>query len=126
MKSRTDCQDAPRARERERKRLIYARIQCIRLFDCAFPSWMDRGVTIKGTVHRFYTGGPRNRRQLRNTVYFNRFILDPCGQPLLLISWCHRSVQSRITGTASDHFGPIHDNIISTIAAGEIEKTKDS
>ena len=27
-----------------------------------------------GTVHRFYMGGPRNRLQLRNTVYIQRFL----------------------------------------------------
>ena len=28
--------------------------------------------TVKGAVHRFYMGGPRDRLQLRNTVYFKR------------------------------------------------------
>ena len=50
---------------------------------------------IKGTVHRFYKGGPRNPLQFGITVCFKCFKFFRSLWPLLSISWCNGAVQNR-------------------------------
>ena len=58
---------------------------CAPIIELPIPYNIDAMITIKdilkhifkGAVHRFYIGGPRNRLQLRKTVYFKRFTFFP-------------------------------------------------
>ena len=40
---------------------------------CMPPFYIHISLSTKGTVYRFYTKGPGNRLQLRNTGYFKSF-----------------------------------------------------
>ena len=50
--------------------------------------------TLKGTVYILFMEGPRNRLQLRNTVYFKRVLFFRSLWALRSILWCHGPVQN--------------------------------
>ena len=51
--------------------------------------------TLKATVRRFYMGGPRNRFQLWNMVYFKRFFSIPVVAAIDFL-WYHGLVNLRL------------------------------
>ena len=66
---------------------------------------------IKGSVHRIYMAGPRNRIQFRNTVCFKLFFIPVAATVDFLDSRIGTNTLSQLL---VDHFGPICDTIKST------------